>query len=231
MTSDTLLAPLPTEDTDDVLSEPRFFDEVEDEEKLLSLDFDGLKSEAQEREASGDYKGAFNIYEMAKFITNNNEYKKIRDVTYKMADMLHKMADSGTYDQDTSLDYLKQAEKLLDTSDENQAKTYAAEGEYEQAGEITYKLAETLQKRADAGIDELSNTKSPAPKDVKDLHSQLDNAEALLTTVNKYNAKVRSSESKEYDPSPTKKRGFHLGVRAVMHSIKSTMRSALNHRS
>ncbi|HUC96661.1 MAG TPA: hypothetical protein VMR16_03300, partial [Candidatus Saccharimonadales bacterium] len=94
--------------------------------------------------------------------------------------------------------------------------------------EETYKLAETLQKRTDADVDELSKTKPTTPDDVRDLRGQLNKADALLNASDEYRAKLSPSANKEYVQSPIEKRGFHLGVRAVMNSINSTIKSALN---
>jgi hypothetical protein len=91
------------------------------------IDYEHLTTNALELEDVGNYRAAYGFYGMANYMLDENEYNKVGEVNYKMAETLHKIADSGIYNRDTSLAKLDEAEELLKTSNENYKKAQEKE--------------------------------------------------------------------------------------------------------
>jgi hypothetical protein len=103
------------------------FDElIQKEEKYLN-DPVGYLAEAQQLQDAGKFREAFGMYETADILTNRDEDRKVAQVTYKMAETLHQLADSGTEGRDTSLKTLDEAEMWLTISDQYNASAFEKE--------------------------------------------------------------------------------------------------------
>lgn len=94
------------------------FDELIQKEEKYKNDPVGYLAEAQQLQDAGMFQEAFGMYETADLLTDRNEEWKVAQVTYKMAETLHQLADSGTEDRITSLKALDEAEMWLTISDQ-----------------------------------------------------------------------------------------------------------------
>jgi hypothetical protein len=97
------------------------------EEEAFSDNPRDFLSETKELLDSGRFSEAYDKYKIAEKMKENIKNEDIASMTYMMAEGLQRVADSGTFDPNTSLAILDDAEKLLITSDENYAIKYEKE--------------------------------------------------------------------------------------------------------
>lgn len=218
--------PLETPSNDTLLAgnatETDFFAKQKKQADQFINDPVGFMAESQGLLDAGKFIEAFGKYEIAEMLIDREESKKVAIITYKMAETLQRWADSGIEDNETSQKKLKESEVWLNISDQYNETAHEKEKEYKQKGVSYFEKAKKLHKLADKGDEDIKTIRLP----------WLDEAEKLLNTSDENYAKAHALKSNEFAPAPTtKKRGFRLGIRAVMGTVKSTIRSTLNRHS
>lgn len=71
----------------------KLFDKVSGKDRLINFDYDGLMAESQRRENIGDLRGALDMLDIAERLVHGLDYKESGDVTFKIAETLHKISD------------------------------------------------------------------------------------------------------------------------------------------
>ncbi len=185
----------------------KVFDKESGEDRYVNFDFEGLMEESQRLEGSGKYADALFHYEMAESMADKADFEKIGRLKFKMADVLQKQAadDSLNETREKRESYLDTAEKYLKESNELLAKA-------------AFQTAETLHKQA----DDDSSTETDETK-----LAYLGKADEKLKKSDAFNVEAHLLDKSE-KIATSKKRGFRLGVQAVMNTFKFAIGSTLN---
>lgn|GEM_PF-4399353 len=158
------------------------------------------------------------MYEMAEILTDREKPEKVAFITFKMAESLHQLADSGTENNESSQKILDDAEVWLNISDGYRDAAKESKEVSELAGQKNFNEALHLYDLAKDSNEDIRTVRLPL----------LDEAEKRLNESDAHRIKARAVDSNEYYPTPVKKRGIRLGTRAVMRTVKSSIKSTLN---
>jgi hypothetical protein len=192
------------------------FSELTKDEELYNKDFDGFMSKAQQMQDSGKFREAFGMYEIAEMLTERDKPEKVALITFKMAESLHGLADSGTESNEASHKLLDDAEMWLNISDN-----------YREAAAENKDISEIKEANSQSDFDEAQRLYDLARNSHEDIRTVrlplLDEAEKKLNEHDKRQAVKHGNNGHERYSAPFVKRGIRLGARAVLRTIKSTL--------
>lgn len=196
------------------------FTELTKDEEMFNNDYAGFMAKAKSLQDSGKFREAFAMYEMAEILTDRNQPEKVAFITFKMAETLHQLADSGLEGNQNSSKILDEAEMWLNISDKYREAVANDKNDNQVAGKIAYDQASDLYNSARNSSEDIRTVRLPL----------LDKAEKKLNESDVYYQKADRLNRGEHEIVP-KKRGIRLGTKALMGTMKSSIRSALNHRN